>query len=66
MQARTGDVLIVEGNTVGRPARRGTILEVRSASGTPPYWVRWDDGHEGLAFPGPDAHIASAPEPNAN
>ena len=58
MQATTGDVLIIEGKTVGQPARRGTILEVRSPNGTPPYWVRWDDGHEGLAFPGPDAHIA--------
>lgn len=58
MQAHTGDVLVVEGKIVGQPARRGTILEVRSPNGTPPYWVRWDDGHEGLAFPGPDAHIA--------
>jgi hypothetical protein len=58
MQATTGDVLIIEGKIVGQPPRRGTILEVRSPNGTPPYWVRWEDGHEGLAFPGPDAHIA--------
>jgi hypothetical protein len=59
MQAQVGDVLIIEGNSVGNPARRGTILEVRSADGSPPYWVRWDDGHEGLSFPGPDAHVAA-------
>jgi hypothetical protein len=60
VQAHPGDVLIIEGKTVGQAARRGTILEVRSADGLPPYWVRWDDGHEGLAFPGPDAHVAQA------
>ncbi|HEX3335888.1 MAG TPA: DUF1918 domain-containing protein [Jatrophihabitans sp.] len=58
MHARAGDVLVIEGKTVGRPARRGTIVEVRSPDGLPPYWVRWEDGHEGLAFPGPDAHVA--------
>jgi hypothetical protein len=65
MQAHTGDVLVVEGKTVGQKVRRGTILEVRSPNGMPPYWVRWEDGHEGLAFPGPDAHIAPAPSANA-
>jgi hypothetical protein len=57
MQAQIGDVLIIEANTVGTPPRRGTILEVRSPDGSPPYVVRWEDGHEGLTFPGPDAHI---------
>jgi hypothetical protein len=57
MHARVGDVLIVEGNTVGRPARQGTILEVGSPDGLPPYRVRWEDGHEALTFPGPDAHV---------
>jgi hypothetical protein len=60
VQAHSGDILIVEGKTVGKPARRGTILEVRSSNGTPPYWVRWEDGHEGLAYPGPDAHVLPA------
>jgi hypothetical protein len=58
MQAQIGDVLIIEANTVGTPARRGTILEVRSSDGSPPYLVRWEDGHEGLTFPGPDAHVS--------
>jgi hypothetical protein len=57
MQASSGDILVVEGKVVGHATRRGTILEVRSQNGTPPYWVRWDDGHEGLAFPGPDARV---------
>lgn len=63
MQAHPGDVLIVEGQVVGQHARQGTILEVRSADGSPPYLVRWDDGHEALTFPGPDAHIAP-PQPH--
>ena len=63
MRAHTGDVLIVNGNTVGHGERRGTILEVRSPDGSPPYRVRWNDGHEGLAFPGPDAHIEPATGP---
>jgi hypothetical protein len=60
MHANTGDVLIVNGNAVGHGERRGTILEVRSPDGGPPYRVRWHDGHEGLAFPGPDAHVEPA------
>lgn len=58
MHAQPGDVLIVEGQTVGQHAKRATILEVRSPDGSPPYRVRWQDGHEGFTYPGPDAHIA--------
>jgi len=35
----------------------GEIVEVREASGEPPYLVRFDDGHTCLVFPGPDAVI---------
>ncbi|MDT4936186.1 MAG: hypothetical protein QOK11_4078 [Pseudonocardiales bacterium] len=58
MHAQPGDVLIVEGQIVGQQARRATILEIRSSDGSPPYLVRWEDGHEALTYPGPDAHIA--------
>lgn len=60
MRAHPGDTLIVEGQVVGQHARHGTVLEVRSKDGSPPYLVRWEDGHEALTFPGPDAHIAPA------
>ena len=30
---------------------------MHGADGAPPYVVRWSDGHEGLMFPGADAHI---------
>ena len=61
MHAHPGDVLVVEGQTVGRQSRRGKIVEVRSEDGSPPYLVHWEDDHEALTYPGPDAHI----EPDA-
>lgn len=60
MRATPGDLLIVRGRTTDRPDRQATILEVRSPDGSPPYYVRWQDGSEGLTFPGPDARIAAA------
>lgn len=63
MRAQVGDRLVVEGKTVDTPRREGEVLEVRGENGGPPYLVRWSDGHEGLAFPGPDAHIAPGPQP---
>ena len=57
MHANVGDHLVIEGRTVGTPRREGEVVEVRGEDGGPPYLVRWSDGHEGLAFPGPDAHV---------
>jgi hypothetical protein len=57
MHAHTGDELVVRGRSVDSPDRTCEILEVRHADGTPPYKVRWDDGHEALVFPGPDAFV---------
>lgn len=48
---------MVEGRTTEIPRREGEILEVHGQDGAPPYVVRWSDGHEGLMFPGPDAHV---------
>lgn len=62
MHANPGDWLLVEGREVGSRPRRGRILEVRSADGTPPYLVRWLDDREALVFPGPDARVADATE----
>ena len=61
MRAKKGDWLVVESAVVDRPTRRGIVLEVEGTDGTPPFLVRWEDnGHEGLVFPGPDAHVAAA------
>jgi len=59
MHAHVGDRLVVEGSKVGTPVKEGEVLEVRGPDGAPPYVVKWDDGHEGLTFPGPDAHIVT-------
>ena len=57
MQAKVGEVLILKANHVGEPDRSGEILEVRGEDGKPPFLVRFEDGHEGLVFPGPDAVV---------
>lgn len=59
MRAQAGDRLLVEGRTDTAARREGEILEVQGEDGSPPYLVRWDDGHEGVVFPGTDAHIAA-------
>jgi len=55
--ARVGDRIVVRGPHVGDPDRSGRIDEVRHDDGSPPYVVSWDDGHQGLFFPGDDAFI---------
>ncbi|GAA3529561.1 DUF1918 domain-containing protein [Nocardioides daeguensis] len=60
MRASKGDHLVVEGRTVSLHRREAEVLEVRGEDGGPPYLVRWEDGHESLAFPGPDAHVVPA------
>jgi hypothetical protein len=52
-----GDRLHVHAAHVGEIDRIGEIIEVKGPSGMPPYVVRFDDGHEGLVFPGPDAVV---------
>jgi hypothetical protein len=59
MHANVGDHLVVEGRHVGTGRREGEILEVGD-EGAPPYLVHWEDGHDGLTFPGPDAHVVPA------
>ena len=59
MEANVGDHLVVESNKVGTPPREGEIVEVKGPDGGPPYVVRWSDGHEGLTYPGPDAHVVN-------
>jgi len=56
MHARAGDRIAVETTTLDVPRRGGIVLEVLGADDQPPYRVRWDDGHESVYFPGPDAH----------
>ncbi|MBO9524039.1 MAG: DUF1918 domain-containing protein [Nocardioidaceae bacterium] len=57
MEAKVGDRLVVESRHVGEARKVGEVIEVHGEHGTPPYLVRWSDGHEGLMFPGADAHV---------
>ena len=57
MEATVGDRLHVHGNAVGQPDKIGEIVEIRGAAGSPPYQVRFEDGHTCLVFPGPDAVV---------
>lgn len=57
MDAKVGDRLVIESGKVEMARREGEIIEVRGQDGKPPYVVRWSDGHEGLMYPGPDAHV---------
>lgn len=61
MKASVGDRIVVHGRTVDERVRDGEIVEVHGADGGPPFMIRWDDGHVGLFFPGPDAKIEHFP-----
>jgi hypothetical protein len=57
MEASVGDRLHVHGKIVGRADHYGEIVEVKGPGGSPPYLVRFTDGHVCLVFPGPDAVV---------
>jgi hypothetical protein len=57
MHAVSGDVIVIEGVAVDHPRRRGHVLEVLVSAGEERYRVRWDDGHESVLCPGPDARV---------
>lgn len=60
MHAAVGDRLVVHGTVVGEPGKEGEIIEVRGQDGTPPFMVRFEDGHQALVYPGPDAVVIPA------
>lgn len=60
MQAKVGDRLVVESRSAETHRHEGEIVAVQGENGGPPYVVRWQDGHEGLTYPGPDAHVVGA------
>jgi hypothetical protein len=57
MQAQVGDHLLMRGRTVGERPTEVEVVEVRGQNGAPPYLIRFDDGHTGLFFPGPDTLV---------
>jgi len=70
MKAQVGDRIILAARRVDDPVRDGEVLEVKGSDGSPPYTVRWSDGHTGLVYPGTGAVMKvetgpSLPEPAA-
>jgi Domain of unknown function (DUF1918) len=57
MRAQVGDWLVVHSHNDSVHSRRAEIIAVPSPDGEPPYTVRWEDGHEGVLYPGPDAQL---------
>lgn len=51
MKAQVGDELVVKGRHVGDQDRKGVIVQIRGEDGSPPYLVRWSDGHESSFYP---------------
>ncbi|GGU03155.1 hypothetical protein GCM10010289_25110 [Streptomyces violascens] len=52
-----GDRLLVHGRTVGQHDRQAEVIETLGPDGTPPFRVRFEDGHETLMSPGPDTVV---------
>lgn len=58
MHANVGDEITVESHQKTDAGRRhGTVVAVLDGGGDEHYRVRWQDGHESIFFPGPDAHV---------
>jgi hypothetical protein len=55
MKAQPGDRIVLAPVVVEGQVRDGEVLEARGPGGTPPFLVKWSDGHEGLIYPGPGA-----------
>jgi hypothetical protein len=61
MHAEVNDGIVVRGRHVGDHDRKGVIIEVHGEDGTPPYLVRWDDGHESVFVPSSDTVVEHYP-----
>jgi hypothetical protein len=61
MNATVGDEVVVRGRHVADEDRQGTITEIHGKSGTPPYLIRWQDGHQSLFFPSSDTRVEHRP-----
>lgn len=60
MRAYVGDRIVLPGRHVGDHVREGQVVAVEGPDGTPPFVVRWEDGHEATCVPGPEARIEHA------
>jgi hypothetical protein len=51
MQARRGDLIVIDSPQVGSPPREGEVLKVIHGEMSVSYRVKWADGHETLFSP---------------
>lgn len=61
--AETGDLIVIRGHHVGEPRRTGQILDVWGEAPHEHFRVRWEDGHEGIFYPGSDATLQRVEHP---
>jgi len=57
MKANQGDQILVGVTAPDTPDRRGQVIEVLGHGADEHYLVRWQDGHESIYYPGPDARV---------
>jgi hypothetical protein len=57
MHASEGDQLVQHGRVVGQHDHVSEIVQVLGPEGSPPYRVRFEDGHEAIMSPGPDCQV---------
>ena len=57
MQAEVGDHIVIETAHLDAARRHGEVVEVIGQDDRRHYRVRWQDGHESVYFPGPDARV---------
>ena len=57
-ELKVGDMIVIDRARVDDNRREGEVLEVLEAEGHGRnYRVRWDDGHESVYYPAPEAHV---------
>jgi Domain of unknown function (DUF1918) len=64
VDARVGDRIIIESRKVGTGRKSGEVVDVIEGSGGRHYRIRWDDGHESIAYLSSDAFVVSGAEGN--
>jgi hypothetical protein len=57
-----GDLIVIEGRSVGTRKRTGEILEVLHTDQGEHYRVLWEDGHESVYYPPNDYNVRQAIE----
>ena len=57
MHAKQGDHIVIDTTTLDALRRHGEVIGQGEREH---YRIRWEDGHESVYFPGPDARVVSA------